>query len=201
MTWPPPPPEMPAIEHRPWDPGHPGHPDLHKEATRLVYVVVDETVEGWVGLSFAAWPHADEAGRLRFPDPGGPIDVGTSVESLQKFLATEDGGKRRAGRGDGKRTSSGKAARSASAPVEVRIGMTFGARSKRGDAAALLERLRAGAAKGQARVAELGTILTRPVDLTDQGRLLAKLASYGAFFSTLPNDVGKRWRLTDEIQT
>jgi hypothetical protein len=182
---------MPVIEDRPWDPGHPQHPDLHLEANRLVYVVVDETIEGWVGLSFAVWPHADEAGRLRFPDPAGPVDVGTSVASLQRFLATEESrrGKRRASNGNG------------SARVEVRVGMTFAARPKRGSAAALLDRLRDDAAHDQVRVAELRAIVTRPVDLTDQGRLLAKLAAYGAFFSTLPKHVGERWRLTDEIQS
>ena len=191
VTWPPPRPVMPVIEDRPWDPGHPQHPDLHLGADRLLYAVIDETIGGWVGLSFAAWPHADEAGRLRFPDSEGPVDVGTSVASLERFLETEESGRGR------RRVSNG----SRSAPVEVRIGMTFAARAKRGSAAALLDRLRDDAAHDQVRVADLRTIVTGPVDLTDQGRLLAKLAAYGAFFSTLPEHVGERWRLTDEIQS
>ena len=184
------------MKGRPWDPSHPLQRSLHRESKRLVYVVVDETFEDSVGLSFAPWPHADDAGRLRFPDDGDPIEVSTSRKSLQRFLATETAEGSAAGRsrsGDRARESKGDA-------VDVRIGMTFGARVKQGLATRLLERLRHRAAHGQVRIDDLRTFLNRPVDLTDQGRLLAKLASYGAFSSTLPREVGERWRLTDEIE-
>jgi hypothetical protein len=196
MTWPPPRPDETLKEGRPWDPGHPRQRSLQRESKRLVYVVVDERLEDSVGLSFALWPHADDAGRLRFPDDRDPIEVSTSRKSLQRFLATENAGGGVADRsrpGDRARESDGDA-------VDVRIGMTFGARVKRGLATRLLERLRDRAAHGQVRINDLRTILTRPVDLTGHGRLLAKLASYGAFSSTLPREVGERWRLTDEIE-
>ncbi|MQA99152.1 MAG: hypothetical protein GEU78_02475 [Actinobacteria bacterium] len=183
------------MPERPWDPGHRAEPSLSDEHERLVYVVVDEIVEGWVGLSFAPWPHADEQGRLRFVVAGDPVEVGTSRPGLERFLATGSTGgdaSSRRRRADGTPGDEG---------VEVRIGMTFAARVKKGRAARLLDDLRQHAEHGEVRVEDLATILTRPVDLTDQGRLLAKLASYGAMLSTLPADVGERWRLEDEIQT
>jgi hypothetical protein len=190
VTWPPPRPDKQPIEDRPWDPGHPRERSLHEESERLVYVVVDEIIENWVGLSFAPWPHADDDGRLRFPEEEGPIEVGTSREALDRFLATEErgGGKKRRG-------TAGKVEQEEGEPG-VRIGMTFGARVKRGKADRMLKRLRDQAALGEVRIDDLKTILTRPVDLTEEGRLLAKLATYGAMLSTLPREVGKKWRLT-----
>jgi hypothetical protein len=194
VTWPPSRPDAPVVRERPWDPGHSAEPSLSDEHERLVYVVVDEIVEGWVGLSFAPWPHADDQGRLRFVDAGDPVEVGTSRPALESFLATESAGHDASGRGrrpDSARDTEG---------VEVRIGMTFAARVKKGRTARVLDELRQHAAHGEVRVEDLGTILTRPVDLTDEGRLLAKLASYGAMLSTLPADVGERWRLGDELE-
>jgi hypothetical protein len=194
VTWPPSRPDEPAVPDRPWDPGHEAEPSLSDEHDRLVYVVVDEIVEGWVGLSFAPWPHADDQGRLRFVDAGDPVEVGTSRAGLERFLATGTT------RGEG----SSRRRRADSTPdeegVEVRIGMTFAARVKKGRAARVLDDLRQHAEHGEVRVEDLATILTGPVDLTEEGRLLAKLASYGAMLSTLPADVGERWRLEDEIQ-
>jgi hypothetical protein len=194
VTWPPSRPDEPVVRERPWDPGHRAEPSLSDEHDRLVYVVVDEIVEGWVGLSFAPWPHADDQGRLRFVDAGDPVEVGTSRPALESFLATEsaaDDGSSRRGRADRARDEEG---------VEVRIGMTFAARVKRGSTARVLDDLRQLAEHGEVRIEDLGTILTRPVDLTDEGRLLAKLASYGAMLSTLPAEVGERWRLGDELE-
>ena len=190
VSWPPPrPPEKP-IDDRPWDPGHSQEPTLHEEADRLVYVVVDEVIDTWVGLSMAPWPHADSEGRLRFRGQHGPVEVGTSRKALEEFLATAKKDR------SGKRGDAGADAQS----VPIRIGMTFGARVKRGRAASLLDRLDDHAAHGEARIDDLAKILTRPVDLTDKGRLLAKLAAYGAVLSTLPEHLGEKWRLEEEIE-
>jgi hypothetical protein len=198
MTWPPPRPKEERVNDRPWDPGLDEGPTLHEEADRLVYVVIDEVVEDWVGLSFAPWPNADSEGRLRFPDARGPIEVGTSRESLEKFLATEEP-RRSSGTGPTKKVP--KSEEEQKEEMKVHIGMTFAARVKRGQAERLLERLRDHAAHGEVRIDDPSTILTRPVDLTDKGRLVAKLASYGAVLSTLPREAEDKWGLTKEIET
>jgi hypothetical protein len=144
-----------------------------KEHDRLVYVVVDEMVGGWAGLSASAWPHADPDGRLRFVDPEGAVEVGTSVEALLRFLET------------GEHFDPAK---------EVRIGFTFAARVRRGAAAGLLGKLRDRAGHGEARIDDLGDFLKEPVDLDEEGRLLAKLASFGAMASTVPEDLEQQWR-------
>ena len=181
MTWPPPRPEEPQVPHRPWDPGHPAAENLAEEYEHLVYVVVDEIIEGWVGLSLAAWPHADPEGRLRFIDPGDPVEIGTPLSTLRRFLESSEHRHREA--------------------RDVRIGSTFTARVSKGTAAELLEDLRDRAGRGEARVDDLGSLLERPLDLTKQGRLLAKLASFGAMLSTLPSEVEDRWRLEEEEET
>jgi hypothetical protein len=178
VTWPPPRPEEADVPQRPWDPGQPRARGLVGEYDRLVYVVVDEIVEGWVGLSVSLWPHADPEGRLRFVDPRDPVDVGTSCDALVRFLETGEHHDPEA-RG-------------------VRIGDTFTARVKRGTAAKLLDVLRDRAGHGEARIDDLGEFLERPVDLSDQGRQLAKLASFGAMLSTLPSHLEERWQLKKE---
>jgi hypothetical protein len=178
VTWPPPHPEEPEIPQRPWDPGHPAAENLAEEYERLVYVVVDEIIEGWVGLSFAPWPHADPDGRLRFIDPGDPVEIGTPFSTLQRFLESSENHDRLA--------------------QGVRIGGTFTARVRKGTAAKLLEDLRDRADRGEARINDLGSLLERPLDLTRQGRQLAKLASFGATLSTLPAEVEERWKLEEE---
>ena len=177
VTWPPPRPSETPIEGRPWDPKHRKERSLVDEADHLVYVVVDEVVDDWVGLSFAPWPIADDFGRLRFPGSTDPVEVGTSKRAVEAFLATPKGER-----------------------VDVRIGMTFAARVKRGKAASLLERLSDHAAHGEVRIEDLNKIVTRPVHLTERGRRLAKLATYGAVLSTLPAEVEDDWRLADEIE-
>lgn len=178
MKWPPPRPKDPEIPHRPWDPRHRQAPNLVKEHARLVYVVIDETLEGWVGLSLSQWPHADSEGRLRFVDPRGAVDVGTSHEALQRFLQSQDPG-----------------------AAEARIGSAFAVRVKVGTAAKLLDELRDRAGHGEARIDDLGEFFERPVDITNQGRLLAKLASYGALLSTLPSKLEVEWNLQEEEET
>jgi hypothetical protein len=82
--------------------------------------------------------------------------------------------------------------------AEVRIGDTFAARVKKGTTSKLIDTLRRRAGHGEARIKDLGKLVERPVDLTDEGRLLAKLASYGAMLSTLPAHLEDEWRLTKE---
>jgi hypothetical protein len=171
LTWPPPRPPEPEVPHRPWDPGVAHAPGLMDEHTRLVYVVVDEMIGGWAGLSFSAWPHADPDGRLRFVDIEGPVEVGTSRKALLKFLATGE---------------------HIDPETGIRIGDTFTARTRKGTAAKLLDSLRARAGHGEVRVPDLGDLLKNPVDLSEQGRLLAKLASFGAMLSTVPEEVQAR---------
>jgi hypothetical protein len=166
LTWPPPPPEEPDVPHRPWNPRHRRAPGLVKEYERLVYIVIDEIVEDWVGLSVSLWPHADDNGRLRFADPRGSVEVGTSRTALRRFLETGEHHDPKA--------------------PEPRIGDTFTARVQKRSAEELLELLRRRAGHGEARVKNLGTFLERPVELNDEGRLLAKLASFGAVLSTIP---------------
>jgi len=176
MTWPPPRPADPEIPHRPWDPRHHDQPTLVEEHDRLLYVVVDELVDDWVGLSVSPWPHADQEGRLRFVDTEPAAEVGTSRDKLLRFLgkeASDDG-------------------------AGVRVGTTFAVRVREGRAASVLERLRDRAGHGEARIENLGTFCESPVDLTPQGRLIAKLASYSAMLSTLPTEVEKQWNLAEE---
>jgi hypothetical protein len=164
-------------------------------------VVIDEVFEDWVGLSFAPWPHADSEGRLRFPEERGPIEVGTSMEALKKFLATEP--PRKAAKdhpAESVTSAERKKEKEKKKKEKLPIGTTFAARVKDGRADRLLERLRDQAAHDEARIDDLSTMLTRPVDLTDKGRLLAKLASYGAVLSTLPSEAEDEWGLTEEIE-
>jgi len=176
MTWPPPHPEQPDVPHRPWDPRHPGAKELVNEHDRLVYVVIDEIIEDWVDLSVSLWPHADADGRLRFFDPQGAVDLGTTRDAFQGFLASGD------------------------LPTgDVGIGQSFAARVKTGTAAELLAKLRAPPEQRQDTTA-LSELLQRPVDLTKQARMLARLASYGALLSTLPAELEGRWGLHEELE-
>lgn len=176
MTWPPPQSEPPVVQHRPWDPRHPQAKELVNEYDRLVYVVIDEIIEDWVGLSVSLWPHADDHGRLRFLDPMGAVDLGTRYKDLRGFLAF------------GNR------------PSEPRIGQSFAARVKSGTAADVVERLRAQSEHGE-DTTDLGQLLERPVDLTKQARMLARLALYGALLSTLPAELENQWNLQEELET
>jgi hypothetical protein len=176
VTWPPPRPAEPEVAHRPWDPRHADEPTLVEEHDRLLYVVVDELVDDWVGLSVSSWPHADSEGRLRFVDTEPAAEVGTSRDKLLRFL--------------GKDVSDDGAG--------LRVGTTFAVRVREGRAASLLERLRDRAGHGEARIENLAAFFEDPVDLTSQGRLIAKLASYGAMLSTLPTHVEEQWNLAEE---
>jgi len=50
------------------------------------YVVVDEIVDGRIGLSISRWPWLDDAGRLRFGDADADEFVGVSLEHFQGLL-------------------------------------------------------------------------------------------------------------------
>lgn len=179
MTWPPPRPPDSEVPHRPWDPTHPDEPNLVRDHERLLYIVVDELVDDWVGLSVALWPHADTEGRLRFADSQPGIQIGSSRAELVRFLRSE---------------SAGEDARTA----PPRIGLTFAARVRDGTASSLMDRLRERAGHGEVRIDDLGALLEHPVDLTVQGRLIAKLAYYGAVLSTVPTHVAERWKMSGE---
>jgi hypothetical protein len=176
VTWVPDPPTEEGLD-RPWNPKLRSEPGLDKEHARLVYIVIDETVGDWVGLSLAPWPHADERGRLRFIGTASPIEVGTEGDALLEFLKTGSHFDPKA---------------------EVRIGSTFAARTRRGTAAKLLESLRDKAGHGEVRIRDLGAILKDPVDLTTKGRRLAQLASFGALLSTVPEKAQEKWQLGDK---
>jgi hypothetical protein len=180
VTWPPPRPAEPEVPHRPWDPTHRDEPDLIHDHDRLLYIVVDELVDDWVGLSVALWPHADPEGRLRFVDPQPSIEIGTSRPQLLGFLGSRPDTK------DG------------AATPPPRIGMTFAARVRDGTASSLMDRIRERAGHGEVRIDDLGALLQHPVDLTAQGRLLAKLAYYGAVLSTVPTHVAEHWKMSGE---
>jgi hypothetical protein len=177
MTWPPAHPEQPVVRHRPWDPKHPQAKELVNEYDRLVYFVIDEIVEDWVDLSISLWPHADAYGRLRFLDPKGAVDLGTTRKQLRRFLGYRNRRSR-----------------------ELRVGQSFASRVKDGTAAELVEKLRRQSEHGQ-DTTDLGQLLERPVDLTKQARMLARLASYGALLSTLPAELEDRWNLQEELET
>jgi hypothetical protein len=179
VTWPPPRPAEPEVPHRPWDPTHPDDPNLVHDHDRLLYIVVDELVDAWVGLSVALWPHADTEGRLRFVDSQPGIEIGSSRAQLLRFL----------------RSGPNKDAATTAPP---RIGMTFAARVRKGSASSLVDRLRERAGHGEVRIDNLGALLEPPVDLTAQGRLIAKLAYYGAVVSTVPTHVAKHWKMNGD---
>jgi hypothetical protein len=50
------------------------------------YVVVDEIVDGRIGLNIARWPRLDDAGRLSFGDPEADEFVGVSRAGFQELL-------------------------------------------------------------------------------------------------------------------
>jgi hypothetical protein len=182
VTWPPTRPAAPEVPHRPWDPTHPDEPDLVHDHDRLLYIVVDELVDDWVGLSVALWPHADTEGRLRFVDSQPGIEIGTSRAQLLRFLRPRPDNK------------------DAAPTAPPRIGMAFAARVREGTASSLMDQLRKRARHGDVRIDDIGAFLEHPVDLTAQGRLIAKLAYYGALLSTVPTHVAKHWKMSGETQ-
>jgi hypothetical protein len=50
------------------------------------YVVVDEIVDGRIGLSISPWPWLDSGGRLRFGDADADESVGVSLEGFHELL-------------------------------------------------------------------------------------------------------------------
>lgn len=171
MTWPPPHPVENLGSTQAWDPKHPLDPKLKAESNKLLYIVVDEIIEEWVGLSVSVWPEADSEGRLRFIDPQGPVEISTTKKALQDLLR-------------------GAPTTQETPPEElVRVGATFGARVKEQDAAILLESLRERANRGDARVDEFVPLVEGPVDLTEKGREAAKLAHFGAMLPVVRKEV------------
>jgi hypothetical protein len=65
---------------RPWSPeGIDAAPD------RLSYVVVEEIIEGSIGLSVGGWPEVDEQGRLRFREQAALVGIDSDL--LEQQLA------------------------------------------------------------------------------------------------------------------
>lgn len=97
MSWPPPRTVRLEQPGRPWEPRIRSYPELGRgDTSALRYVVVDEIVGDWVGLSVSKWPKADNRGRLTFDLFDGPDEVGVGLGDLRSFLhganATEDSG-------------------------------------------------------------------------------------------------------------
>lgn len=171
MTWPPPRPQPHRVAPRPWHPPDPPDDSL-KHIDRLLYIVVDEVVEDWVGLSVSQWPDADASGRLRFDSSLGPLEIGTTKESLVRFLKTA-----------AKRVKS-----------RLDVGSVFAARVKDGTARDFLSQAAGRTDEAARAFQDLAAWLEKPWDLTEQARYVAKLSYYGALLSTLPEEVGQRWR-------
>jgi hypothetical protein len=167
VTWPPPRPVEDVGSTRPWDPEHPGDSKLKKDAEKCLYIVIDEIIEEWIGLSVALWPSADSEGRLRFLDPEGPVEISTERKSLEGFLRAAP------------------TTHETSLAERLRVGAAFGVRVKEQNAAVVLEALRRQADLGEARVNDLSEVFEDPVDLTEKGRLIARLAYYGAMLEPL----------------
>jgi hypothetical protein len=172
MTWPPPRPKRLRVDPRPWDPGHPSDRGLKDESERLLYIVVDEVVEDWIGLSVSTWPDADSKGRLRFKAETGSVEIGTTRRSLREFLKT------------------------ATAPIKsrLRVGFVFAARVRESTAQEFVLKAADVGDESASAFQDLGAWLERPTDLTKQARDVAKLAYYGALLSTLPEGVEERWK-------
>lgn len=116
--WPPPPSPRAELSPRPWEPNCPLDPELGRgDVSRLRYLVVDEVVSDYVGLSVSEWPNADDQGRLHFRLDTGPLEVGTTKEELTSLL--------------GNAWSKGPDGKPR--PRPIRIGLVFAARLKRAE--------------------------------------------------------------------
>ena len=177
MTWPPPPPKTERVAPRPWDPRPRGDPQLVDDSDVLVYVVIDELIGEWAGLSMSRWPDADDRGRLRFDLDTGTLEVGTTLDRLRSFLASGGRGRKRPGR--------------------LHVGSVFAARVKRGSAEEFLSEWLERPPEDLVELADLGEWLRKPRDITEQARTVAKLAYYGAMTSVLPSHVEDEWNLRD----
>jgi len=171
VSWPPPRPTEDTGPTRPWDPEHPLDSKLKEDSEQLLYIVVDEIIEEWIGLSVSVWPVADPEGRLRFLDPEGPVEISTRMKAAQNFLLAAP------------------IARETSPAERLRVGASFAARVKGQNARSVLESLRERAGLGEARVDELSDLFENPVDLTEKGRLIARLAYYGAILPAVRKEV------------
>jgi hypothetical protein len=144
-----------------------------RSAERLTYVVVDEIVEGIVGLSMSPWPVADELGRLRFDIEQDPVHVAVGLETLCEFL-----------RGRGFPFYPPKEAAADEEKRGLLIGTTFAMEIKK------------------PRAVRWGKPLDRWVgqihDITADARDLAKLALYGALTEIWSEKKADRLGLVEE---
>jgi hypothetical protein len=138
---------------------------------RLSYIVVDEIVDDVVTLAVHAWPVADAAGRVRFPDLAACRHVAVSLHVLQTQLYR--GWLTRA----------------------PRLGDVFGAVLTEGARRRLAVdddvRWRRG----------LHALLETPVyDLSADARVVAKLAYYAAMAPVLAKKEVDRWGLAEKAE-
>lgn len=73
----------------------PWQPSLEEGTSRLLslgtdtpghYVVIDEIIDGRVGLVVSAWPKTDATGRLAFEEDGVPVAKAFEADSLESIL-------------------------------------------------------------------------------------------------------------------
>ena len=152
MSWLPPEPPSERPVGRTWQP-----PSLQGvDVGELVYVVVEEILEGGVTVLVSDWPVLDDEGRLHFgAEP--PVEITMDVERLERFLAEH-------------RLPTDLGDRS------LRVGDTFALRPRR----SLRE------VSGDGTRLEPEEWVTPPVyDITADARDVAKTAFFGAVTPTL----------------
>jgi hypothetical protein len=138
---------------------------------RLSYIVVDEIVDDVVTLALHAWPVADAAGRVRFPDLAACRHVAVSLHVLQTQLYR--GWLTRA----------------------PRLGDVFGAVLTEGARRRLAVRDDVRWRRG------LHSLLETPIyDLSADARVVAKLAYYAAMAPVLAQKEVDRWGLAEKAE-
>lgn len=142
------------------------------ELSRRLYVVVEERIDGTIGLLVSPWPRARQDGRLRFDPEDEEIEVAVGLEELQARLADRDA--------SGPASSAETAGALARRPVEV--GDAFAVQtSEPPPAPGELEALNGGPASLEWMVAV--------ADVTADAREAAKVATYEALTPPLKENV------------
>lgn len=149
-------PEFPPREElRPWLPKTLQDRNFKQETvSSLTYIVVDEIVGTVAGLSLYDWPFADRDGRLRFPMPDHPAEAGIGVEELCRYLHKR-----------GLHFRPTDESRSCEKDRTLRVGHVFAARVTR---------------SANQWTSPPSKWLKDPVDISEEARLLGKLAYFGS---------------------
>src|SRR4051812_37239836 len=82
--WLPEPATPPALPRRLWRP--PSLGDTNVDYKQLWYVLVEEKVDGVLGIRLAPWPRAGDDGLPVFAEPIHELEVGAAEEQLQARL-------------------------------------------------------------------------------------------------------------------